>query len=110
MHEQRVLARTEDAQPAESLDERLRAERKPGHRPVSAAGRGAADGLVDDGAPLRQVGVQHAEEAGVPLGSKLRAAAGNGQGGFERVPHGAGVEIDFAGHGLDDRRFSVCRR
>ena len=109
MHEQRILPGTEHAQRAEPLDERLRTEGEPRHRPVSAGGRRAAHRLVDDVAPAREIGVKHAGKAGLRIGPELRAAGGNGEGGFECIAQGGGVEIDFTGHGLYHRCLARLR-
>ena len=52
--------------------------------------------------------MQQPGEARRLVGPQLRPAGGSGEGGFERVTHGVGVEVDLAGHRLDCGRFAAC--
>ena len=53
-------------------------------------------------------GCSSREKPASSSGRSCGRAGGNGEGGFERVAHGVGVEVDLAGHRLDRGRFAAC--
>ena len=96
VHQQRVAARQEHAQLPEPLDERLGAEGEPRHWPsVGAPVSRASYRLVDDFAPAREIGTDHAEEASLLVGTELRTAARDRHCGFERGAKRVVVEVDL---------------
>ena len=106
VHEEGVAAGQEHAQAPDPLDERLRAEGEARHRPLGAAGGGAAHRFVDDVAPAREIGAEHPMEAGLLGGPELRPAGAGGHCGLQRLAERAVVEIDLPGEGVEQCRLA----